>query len=472
MTGERITGAQPPRAAVVGAGIGGLTLAYLLAQRGVRVTLFERSESYGGLATSLQYVGARFDRFYHTILSSDLSMQTLIEETGVADKLHFTPTQQGFYDSGRLYPFNTPLDLMLFPPLNLVQRFRLGLQVLTAQLERDVERLDRLPVEQWLRRVSGRGVIEKVWKPLLRAKFDSTLLDDVPATYIWSRLRRMLSTRKGVTSKEMMCYLEGGYFTLLEAMAAKCVEMGVEFRLATAVEEIVLDGGSAAGVRVNGVVEPFDAIISTLPSPVLGDLLPAGPPEFLGQLADQTYLAVLCPMLVLRERLTPYYVLNITDSTVPFTAVVETTNLIDPIHVGGYHLVYLPKYVTSDSPYWNRSGDDLREEWMQHFRRMFPAFDEGQLVEVIVQRARFVEPLRPRGTALPLPSIETPVRGLYMSNSAMVYPELNNGESITRLARRTVEEVLGHLACSDRQPDHRSPHGETERGVDGYARAR
>ncbi len=461
MTSGQMHEARTPRAAIVGAGIGGLTLAYLLAQSGVHVVLFERSESYGGLATSLPYQETRFDRFYHTILSSDLSMQALIEETGVAGKLHFTPTQQGFYDGGRLYPFNTPLDLMRFPPLNLVQRFRLGLQVLTAQLERDTERLDRLPVEEWLQRVSGRGVTEKVWMPLLRAKFDGTLLGDVPATYIWSRLRRMLSTRKGVTSKEMMCYLEGGYFTLLEALAVKCADLGVEFRLSTAVDEIVLDGLSAAGIRVNGGMEAFDVVISTLPSPVLAELLPGAPSRFREHLGQQAYLAVLCPLLVLRERLTPYYVLNITDSSVPFTAVVETTNLIDPAHVGGYHLVYLPKYVTPGSPFWNSPNDDLREEWMHHFRRMFPSFDESTLIEVIVQRARFVEPLRLRGTTLPLPTIETPVRGLFMSNSAMVYPELNNGESITRLARRSVEQVLGYLVGRGPQRDRRSPYGES-----------
>ncbi len=426
--------------AIVGAGIGGLTLAYLLGQRGYHVTLFERSDSYGGLATSIDYGDTRFDRYYHTILSSDLSMQELIEETGVGDKLHFTPTRQGFYDDGKLYPFNTAKDLLTYPPLNLFQRFRLGLQIATAQLENDVQRLDNEPVEQWLVRVSGRGVYEKVWKPLLRAKFDSTMTD-VPATYIWARLKRMLGTRKGVTSKEMMCYLEGGYFTLLEALADRCAGLGVEFRLSTAVDEIVVREGRAVGVRVGDTEFPFDAVISTLPSPVLAGLIPGAPEAMRESLNSQAYLAVICPLLVLKERLTPYYVLNITDSSVPFTAVVETTDLIDPAYVGGYHLVYLPKYVTPDSPHWAKDNVQIREEWLEHFKRMFPSFDDKLLVDVIMQRARFVEPLRPLGAKEPIPSIDTAVRGLFMSNSAMVYPDLNNGESITRLARRVVDTV-------------------------------
>ncbi|MFN8377206.1 MAG: NAD(P)/FAD-dependent oxidoreductase [Anaerolineae bacterium] len=439
--------------AVVGAGIGGLTLAYRLAQRGFKVSLYERSDSYGGLAASLDYHGVSMDRYYHTILSSDLSMQRLIEETGVGELLHFTPTKQGFYDGGKLYPFNSARDLLTFPPLNLFQRFRLGLQVITAQFENDVERLDREPVEQWLVRVSGRGVYEKVWKPLLRAKFD-TAMADVPATYIWSRLKRMLSTRKGVTSKEMMCYLEGGYFTLLKALADRVSQLGVTIHLATAVEEVLIRDGRAIGLRIEGEEVPFDGVISTLPSSVLADLIPQAPADLRARLEPQGYLAVICPLLILRKRLTPYYVLNITDGTVPFTAVVETTNLIDPKYVGDYHLVYLPKYVTVDSSWWTKDPAEIQLEWTGHFRRMFPNFDESLIVDFIMQRARFVEPLRPLGTSLPIPSIETEVAGLFMSNSAMVYPELNNGESITRLAERVVNVVAAQLSPASATPDH------------------
>src|SRR5690606_5120007 len=136
----------------------------------------------------------------------------------------------------------------LFPPLNLFQRMRLALQVVTAQFESDWRKMDTIPVEDWLVRVSGRGVWNKVWKPLLRAKFDSTFTD-VPATYIWSRLKRMMGTRQGATSKEMMSYLENGYYTLIEALAAKAEAQGAAIHLNTAIEEIVIENGRATGIR-------------------------------------------------------------------------------------------------------------------------------------------------------------------------------------------------------------------------------
>jgi protoporphyrinogen oxidase len=372
-------------------------------------------------------------------------MQGLIEASGVADKRHFVATKQGFYDRGKQYDFNTPVDFLLFPPLNLFQRFRLGLQVIYAQFESDWRKMDMVPVEDWLVRVSGRGVYNKVWKPLLRAKFDSTS-DNVPATYIWSRLRRMMGTRKGVTSKEMMCYLENGYYTLIEALAKQCEALGVDFHLKTPIEEIVVENGQAVGVRIGGDVQRFDVVISTLASPILSPLIPAAPQDFRAMLAKQQYLGVLCPLLILKQQLLPYYVLNITDESIPFTAVVETTNLISPEHVKGYHLVYLPKYLAPDNPMATWPDEQVKTEWMKHFRRMFPTFDESNIVEFIVQRAKYVEPIRPMGTLDEIPPIKTPLSRLYMGNTVMIYPELGNGEAVTRYALKVAEQVLADAA--------------------------
>lgn len=431
--------------AVIGGGISGVTLAYLLSKKGLRVTVYERQNSLGGLASYIDYQGNRLDRFYHTILSSDMSMQQLIQETGIADRLHFTKTRQGFYDDGKLHPFDSPLDLLRFPPLTLLGRFRLGLQIFYAQFQRDWRAMDTIPVEQWLLRISGRNAFRKVWKPLLRAKFDTLPIEDIPATYIWSRLRRMLSTRQGVTSQEMMCYLEGGYYALIEAMIAHCEARRVAFCLNTAVEEIVIEDGRAVGVRTPDDTQHYDAVISTLPSPVLATLIPGAPDEFRDLLASQEYLGVICPLLILDRALTPYYVLNITDERVPFTAVVETTNLIDPVHVGGHHLVYLPKYITWQNEIARWPDDKVKAEWLKHLTRMFPEFQAAWIRAFLVQRARLVEPLRPIGTSDRIPTIKTPVDNFFMANTSMVYPDLNNGESVTRLATRVADTVAAEL---------------------------
>ena len=434
--------------AIIGGGIMGVTLAYRLSQQGFKVTIYERGQDIGGLASYIPYDGVRIDRFYHTILSSDMSMQTLIEESGVKNRLHFTATKQGFYDNGNIYPFSTPVDLMRYPPLTVFQRIRLGLQIIYAQFEDDWQKIDLIPVERWLVKVSGRSVYEKVWKPLLRAKFDTTS-EHVPATYIWSRLKRMMGTRQGVTSKEMMCYLENGYYTLIEALATRCKDQGVTIHLNTAIQKIVLENGRAIGIQIEGgQFVKHDLIISTLPSPLLGDLIPDTPQAFRDQLMQQKYLGVLCPLFILKKSLIPYYVLNITDETIPFTAVVETTNLIDPVHVKGHHLIYLPKYLAPGNEMATWPDEKVKTEWLYYLKNMFPDFDEVWITDVIVQRARYVEPIRPMGTLHQIPTIKTPIPGMYMGNTVMIYPALGNGEAVTSFADKIVTQILRDVDSS------------------------
>ena len=82
------------------------------------------------------------------------------------------------------------------PPItkSLIERFRLGLTVLGAYRVGDWHQLEDVPVEDWLVGLGGRGTFEKLWRPMLRAKFDGQF-GETPATYIWSRLKRTSSPR-------------------------------------------------------------------------------------------------------------------------------------------------------------------------------------------------------------------------------------------------------------------------------------
>jgi protoporphyrinogen oxidase len=84
---------------------------------------------------------------------------------------------------------------------------------------------------------------------MLKAKFDAGF-DNVPATWIWSRLVRMKSTREGANQKEMAGHLIGGYITLIKAMTEKIKELGGEVLLKTPVKEIVIEDGKATGIRM------------------------------------------------------------------------------------------------------------------------------------------------------------------------------------------------------------------------------
>ncbi|MFN3929348.1 MAG: FAD-dependent oxidoreductase, partial [Thermoflexus sp.] len=195
-----------------------VSLAYFLSRAGHRVVLYEASDQIGGLAGTIRLGEVEVDRFYHTILSSDVHMQGLAAELGIADQLRFRPTGSAFFHEGRLYPMTTLRDFLAFPLLRTVDRLRLGLTILAAYLHRDWRHLETIDVEEWLVRWGGRRAFHHLWRPMLRAKFDGRF-EDLPATYIWARLIRTRSTRQGVSQREMAGYLVGGHMTMSRAMA-------------------------------------------------------------------------------------------------------------------------------------------------------------------------------------------------------------------------------------------------------------
>lgn len=427
---------------IIGSGIMGVSIGYFLAQQGVEVEIFEASPALGGLAGPLSLDdGTTVDRFYHAILSSDSHLCELCEEVGIADRLRFRETKMGFFYKGEIHSMNNMVEFFRFPPLGWIDRLRLGYTVLYAQFVRDWQRLERISVEQWLEHLGGRRAFDNIWLPMLNAKFDGGF-DDTPATYIWARLVRMKSTRSGANQKEAAGHLIGGYSTLMCAMADNILANGGKIHLQQPVKRIVVEQGTACGLCLDRETHRFDKIVATLQPPLLRRILSDADSEYLALLAKTRYLGIICPLLVLDRPLSGFWTLNLTDSRVPFTGVIETTSYIDPQYVGGHHLVYLPKYTAPDSPLQQLSDDDVRTLWLYHLQQMFPQFEQSWIRYFLVQRARFVEPLHPLNGMQFIPPTQTPIENLYLATNAQIYPTLTNGESISRKAREVANLVL------------------------------
>ena len=430
------------KVAIIGGGIMGITLGYYLSHQGVEVEIFEASPTLGGLAGPIFLDdGTAVDRFYHAILSSDSNLRDLCSDLGISDQLRFKETKMGFLYQGQVFSMNNMVEFLKFPPLGWIDRFRLGWTVLYAQFVKDWHNLEGVSVEKWLINLSGRKTYENIWQPLLRAKFDGEF-DNTPATYIWSRLVRMKSTRGGANQKEEAGHLIGGYITLIKAMADKIESTGGKIFLKTPIEEIYIENATARGVRIEGELRTFDLVVATLQTPVFTRLIPNADPQYLEYLNKTEYLGIIASLLVLDRQLTKYWTLNITDDTIPFTGVIETTSYIDPKFVGNHHLIYLPKYTSPGSVWQKKSDEEIKEIWIRNLEAMFPSFNRTWIRYFLVHRERFVEPLHALNQTDLIPSVKTPVNNLYLATTAQIYPALTNGESVTRHARLVAQEMM------------------------------
>lgn len=428
-----------PSVGIVGGGILGLTAAYRLLQQGVDVTLYERSHDLGGLVGSFDFEGRSADRFYHVVLPTDDRVRGLATELGLGDDFEFRPTLTGFYDRDRLFSMSTLREFATFPLLAPHDRIRLASFVLRCQRTKDGDALDDVPLLDWLRKTCGARTVARLWEPLLDSKFDGRY-DDLPATYMWARTKRMSKTRDAA-GRELMGWLRGGYQRLVETLADRIRELGGTIHAGVAVSAVSGSAGSVDGIAVDGVVERFDHVLCTLLPPQAARLLPA---DVSARIPDHCrYLGVICVIVRADHSVSPYYTLNITDRRIPLTTVVETTHVIDPEWAGG-HLVYAAKYVDPAHEDLVRPEADVARDYLGYVEQMFPTLDRGAVQAVCVQRARMVEPVHTLGGRKRIPDM-FPVPGLTVASTAHVYPEIVNGQAVIGVADRAVEGIVRRL---------------------------
>jgi protoporphyrinogen oxidase len=375
------------RIAVIGGGITGLTTAYRLAQQGYQVTLWERGQLLGGQANAFPVAGSALERFYHHLFQSDREIVALAEEIGIGDSLVWLPSNVGYFADGRIWPLNGALDLLRLGFLPPWDRLRVGLVTAYLQRVKDWHRFESVTAASWLRRALGRRAYERTFGAQLEAKF-GRYHDQVAMVWFWGKIWLRTTSRSSPLAKEHLGYFRGSFNVLIDALATAARQAGAEI--------IAGDGPSALqpldGQRWHVVLESgnvaVDAVVVTTPSPVLLRLVPELPASYQAKLQSLEYEAAIVVLLQLRRPLSGIYWLNIADSDLPFTGIIEHTNFISPSDYGGKRFVYLSKYLEPDHPYFAMSDDELIDTYIPFLRRINPDFERSWIEQAWVFRER------------------------------------------------------------------------------------
>ncbi len=435
---------DPPHAVVIGAGFAGLSAAWELVRRGVRVTICEADREVGGLAGSFEVGGTRLEKFYHHWFTSDTHVADLVHELGRDGEVLHRPTRTGMYFAHRFFRLSTPRDVLRFTPLRLRDRLRLGLLALRARRVSDWRALEHLTAEEWLTRLGGREVFRVVWQPLLEGKF-GPYAREVSAVWFWNKLKLRGGSR-GKAGEEVLAYYRGGFAALADALAGAIQERGGLLRLDTPVQGLEVRDGRVTGVMTPSGSVPADAVIATPALPIVADLVePHVDEDYARRLRRIDYLANLCVVLELDRSLSDTYWLNVNDPGFPFVGVIEHTNFEPAETYAGRHLVYLSKYLPESHELYRMADDELLAFCLHHLRRMFPGLERSWVLAAHVWRARFSQPIVVRHYGSLIPATEMPVGGLYLSTMAQVYPEDRGTNYAIREGRKTgrlVAEVL------------------------------
>ncbi|HYH01129.1 MAG TPA: NAD(P)/FAD-dependent oxidoreductase [Terriglobales bacterium] len=426
---------------VLGGGITGLTSAFYLLRQGARVTVLESLPQVGGLATHFNFGKFSWDKFYHCILTSDRALLQLIDDLSLSSELHWTETKTGFFVKDKLYSMSSGLDFLLFPPLSLWQKARLAFGVLYAARIREGRPLENLLASDWLVQVFGAQNYRKLWGPLLKCKLGACR-EETSAAFIWTYISRYYSTRdKTPSQKERLGYVTGGYRTVFNRLLEEISRMGGTILTATPVTRVFAEP-DGVGVTTERDTFHFDHVIATIPSRPLAKIAPQLDPEYSRKLTSVKYLGVVCFALLLKKRLSPYYVLNLTDEDLPFTGVIEMTNLISREETAGTYLVYVPKYTVPGDPLFEAPEPELWDLFRAGLKRVFPDLNDSDIESKFLFRERLVQPVPVIRYSEIVPEMRTSINGLLLANTTQIINSNLNNNAMVKIAHQAVQCVL------------------------------
>jgi protoporphyrinogen oxidase len=425
---------------VIGGGLAGLAASYDLIRAGQRVTLLEAAPDFGGLASSFRLEGCPIERFYHFICRSDRHLIRLVDELGLRDKLRWTQTRTAFYHNGRLYSFGTPLDLIAFSAVPWLQRLRFGLHIIRSRYRSQWRWLDQIPARPWLIENIGEQAYDVIWHPLLHVKFGS-YTDKISAAWIWHRIWRVARSRRRLWEREMFGYLEHGSATLVDRLAGWLREQpGADLRPGVCVQPIEVHDGRVTEVRAGEERIRCDAVISTVALPALERLVPRQAGAYFDCIRQIDYIGVVCALFSLKRPFSSSFWMNINDPRISFNGIIEQTNLSHTLRDAGLNVIYIPFYLPTAEPRYRFTDEMLCDEYTAMLKLINPAFDVSWIKERHVFRTPYAQPVFVTGFADLMPGLRSPVRGLYVTDSAQFYPEdrtlsaaIQQGRSVARM---------------------------------------
>lgn len=398
--------------AIVGGGFTGLTAAYELTKRGHKVTLFEHYDHLGGLAWGFRQKNWdwHLEAAYHHLFTNDNAIIGLIKELGLGNKLIIKRPITANYFRGETHQFDSPIHLLTFPDLPVIDKLRTGALAAFCKLYPFWQTLEGVTAKQFFTTIGGSAGWRMIWEPLMTGKFghyDST----IAASWLWARIHKRTPS---------LAYIEGGFQTLVAALATAIKKQGGVIKTNTSLETIP---------------KGFDKILLTVPTPVAKKFVSLDIPEIPHLHAQTLILETEKPILK------DVYWLNITDRSFPFLAVVAHTNFMDKARYGGRHLTYIGNYLPEGHPYLQMKKEQLVKTFLPFIKRITDY--ELRITNSFLFFGPFAQPVHQLHYSHKAPKLETGVPRVYLANMDSIYPwdrGTNYAVELGLRAARTIHE--------------------------------
>ncbi len=413
--------------AILGGGVTGLTAAYYLSKKNFSITLFEKEKILGGMASGFKKENWEWylEKTIHHLFANDYDFLLFAKEIGFSKIISKTPQTASFYNS-RIFPVDSPQELLKMPELNLIDKIRTGITFLFLKLSPKLSFYEKTTSVSFLKQAMGDKGYRVLFQQLFRKKFGK-YAENILASFIWARMKKR--TKK-------LGYPDGGFQSFINFLQEICVRNAVIIKN-QAVERIERRGER---FFING--EFFDIVISTLPTPIFlkaaKDIISENYYQRLNQIE---YLHALSLVLETKKPiLKNVYWLNINDGKNPLMGVFAHTNFMDKKNYNNHHLTYVGWYLEESDKKWLMTKEELIN-WIAPYLNEVGSFKKTDLIDSFLFKAKYAQPIFDKDFIKNKPDFITPIKNLFVANLDMTYP-YDRGTNYAVMLGKKVSDMI------------------------------
>ena len=215
--------------------------------------------------------------------------------------------------------------------------------------------------------------------------------------------------------------------------------MGGEIHLNSQVESLISKDNVVDGVVVDGNKYAAEQVVSTVPLPITLTWNNSLSSVYQDQVKSLRYLGVFCVAFLLKQPLTNNFWLNINDSEIPLSGIIEYSNL-NPSN-GKHHLVYVPYYTTQLEEDMKRGKEYWIDTFKNYFKKINKEFDHTWIEDVKLFSTEYAQPVCFINFSSKIPPIKTPLDNFYAVDNTHFFPEDRSFDECVKLANKLINKV-------------------------------
>lgn len=415
--------------AIIGAGFTGLAAGFKLAKAEHQITIFEKNSFPGGLAVGFKDPKWEWslEKYYHHWFTNDNKILALAKEINYPVLIKRPKTS--VYVNGKFYKLDTPIDVLKFPELNLLQRLRMGLTIALLKYNPFWILLEQYKASSFLSKMMGEKAYKTLWEPLLVKKF-GPFANDISLAWFWARI---------VKRTPSLAYPKEGFLEFANAITSSIQKKGGKVLFSKEIKKIAIQEN--AKIKIDNLI--FDKAIVTSSSFSFMKIAPELPKDYKQKLSELKGLDTINLVLRLKK---PFfqdqtYWLNVCDTRFPLTAIVEHTNYMEKKFYNNEHLVYLGNYLPNNHPFMSMDKKELLKIYDPLLTKINKTYKE-HLINTYLFSDPFAQPIIPINYSKLIPPFKTPLKNVYLANIQQVYPWDRGTNYAVELGEKAADAIL------------------------------